>query len=1508
MSLKTNRLCSMLSLLTTERNSSKMRFNITKKSQLPLTLVIPFLIISCLLIHDSALADLSAERALMATTYKLIGNEPSQTQKGVVSQTSAQGEFYWGSAWFYPGPTAYVSSTYAVYYFISLRNTPVGDRFTWNVYRPVLDPVTYLPTDELTQFGTGTLTRSTEQYWSWFSGFSGERYDVASGDLNFGAGPFIKDSSATAYPGIWEMTISRNGALLTSGNFTLIDNLAPKVSFMSPTDGTTLKGIKYLMVSNSDNLAVTKVELYADNIITGQSYLLDTRNKPASTFAYFWDTTNHPDGDYILRALAYDPYNNIGTATVAVIVANKAAFDKKVPTYKTTQVGEPINVATGNMSMAQTDILIPFKETPLELSRTYNSQDDFSGGFGYGWRSNFDISLSEQLDQSVVEVDGDGVYTIYTSNGNGTYTPSAGKYSQLTKNPDGAFVLLRKHGRKLYFNPLGKLTKIEERNGNYLNITRLANGAISQVSDSAGRKLLFTSDIQGRITQVTDPAGRVFKYLYDAQGNLIEVTDPLRKGTIYVYDANHNLIAKTDTNGHLLHFEYDTSDRAYHSWQDGGNNEITLNFSWLNKTTTVTDSLGNITRYEYNYYGLVNKVTDAQNNAEPTVWDANFNKTSSTDKNTNTTTLSYDSRGNLVSTTDPQGKTTDFTYEPNFDFVASTTDALGGRTYYDYDAKGNLLQVTDALGNAITHTYDSSGQLIQTKDANNNATNFVYDNYGNLIGVTDALTNQNSFSYNVIGKVIQETNALGNSTSFAYDLLGRLTQVTYSDGSKTTSTYDAVGNLISFTDQARKTTDYTYDAIDRLITKIDALGNTLTNTYDTKGNLISITDPEANKTQYFYDSLDRLIKTIDPLGNQILSSYDPNGNRISKTDAKNNTITYAYDAKNRLIRTVYPDSSSVLFIYDALGRKTSIVDSSGTTLYAYDAISRITQVDGPQPNDTISYAYDKVGNRIQMTNPDGGITNYTHDALNRVSTLTDHQGLVINYAYDAVGNLINLSYPNATQAAYTFDKLNRLASLVNKKDPTVISSYNYTYNVVGMRTKVTLANGDYILYTYDKLNRLLSENRYNPRKKLLYSITYTYDPLGNRLTENTDIRDTNFKIADYPEKASLTYTYNAANQLTNLKVNVVSKGKVTVVKEISYTYDPNGNLTQQNDSQTTTNYAYDFENRLISVTNPSQNATYTYDAEGKRISQVEGGLVTKFLYDGMNVILERDNSNQRIASYTRGLNYVGGIGGIISSYDIGGTSSHYLYDGLGSVTGLTDSTGSTSKTYTYDAFGNILQQSDTAANAYQFQTKQVSSSTGLVYFGARYYNPLVGRWLTPDPMGMVDGPNLYAYLNNNPVNLADPWGLCGVKPPLWQNWGLMLQLSISAINKGASTYFGQWVNTIEEYAPGWTQGIAKATGFQNAFQALGVIQSSFGYMDIYNKAQSQNLSTEQIRAASLIRGVGMGVKLLGVTGGAAIGSAAGPWGTVAGAAIGGTAFSIWVDSKEKEIFCYIGIQ
>lgn len=1279
-------------------------------------------------------------------------------------------------------------------------------------------------------------------------------YEIGGGLLYHYFSPPVVSGSYTFY---WNTSAYTNGSTVTiymtdnansvdypyrsSDTITVtVNNPPPAISFTSPGDGSyilptqstlTVTIAFHIVLPNTHGINYASLQLSGNGIYPVTRYYYPPSPQSSGTFSADFTMSSYPLGVYTLSGYCTDDSGKSNRVQINITkgIPPGPNIDPKVqpPQDKTTAVGHPINVATGNVFTSHKDILIPARELSLELSRTYNSQDDFNGQFGYGWRSNFDITLKEYPDGAVVEADETGVYTLYSKNGDGTYTPSAGKYSILTKNADNTFTLLRKHGQKLYFDTAGRLKRIEGRNGNAITIQRDAAGAILEVTDPSVRKLTFANS-GGRITQITDPAGRIFQYSYDAGGNLIQVIDSANNVSSYQYDANHKLIVETDANGHSFNFEYNADNRAYRSWQEGNNNAVTLSFDRADSKTTVTDSRGNATVYEYNNYGLVTKITDAQNYTQLIVWDGNMNKTSVADQNSHTTTYTYDGRGNLLTSTDPLSNTATFTYEPVFDFIKTITDTQNNVTTYDYDPKGNLTKLTDALGHITTNTYDELGQLTNTTNPKNFTTTFTYDDYGNLTTTTDALGNTTIFSYDAIGNRTQTKDAKNNITQFTYNSLNQLTQITYPDSSINSFTYDAVGNKLSSTDSAGNTTNYTYDLDNRLILTTNPLGKTIAFEYNTEGDRTKVIDQNLHETTYQYDTLNRLVSETNPLGLTRIYSYDPVGNKTILTDAKGNTITYEYDNVNRLKKINYSDSSSVIFTYDSLGRRISMTDSQGTTNYTYDNLGRLTQVNGPKDNDTLQYTYDELGNRISLTLPDGKIVHYTYDALNRISSITDSNNKTTAYTYDEVGDPINVNYPNNIQAGYTFDALHRLTRLTNQNQTTQtkLSEFIYTYDAAGRRSRIESL--DVVTdYNYDALGELIGEVKRSTTNP--YQIVYEYDFSGNRTrmlkngtehlyTYNNANQLTQDDITGPVQMpVTVTGTVSDANGIQSLTVNGSSatlngnnftvqinlsngQNPITVsamdvagntatktlnvtyaqTEHIVYLYDNNGNLIKKQSSAQELNLSYDYENRLTSViVSPPLvgEAIYKYDGEGKRISSLTGSTTTNYLYDGINVILEQDVLGNPVTSYLRNPNAAGGIGGIINTQVLSPQAApeiYYSYDGLGSVTNLSDTSGANLQSYNYDAFGNAqVSQPGGIANTHQFLTKETDPS-GLIYFGARYYDPSIGRFITQDPSGMANGPNMYLYCLNNPVNFIDLWGLCVKEPGLQEQWATEL--------------------------------------------------------------------------------------------------------------------------------------
>jgi RHS repeat-associated protein len=315
----------------------------------------------------------------------------------------------------------------------------------------------------------------------------------------------------------------------------------------------------------------------------------------------------------------------------------------------------------------------------------------------------------------------------------------------------------------------------------------------------------------------------------------------------------------------------------------------------------------------------------------------------------------------------------------------------------------------------------------------------------------------------------------------------------------------------------------------------------------------------------------------------------------------------------------------------------------------------------------------------------------------------------------------------------SYTAANQLASMGPSGGPYT----TFSYDSLNRLSQKILPNLTKTIHAYDSLSELLSLTHKTSGGQVLLSTGYTYDVLGNRLT-----RTDNPSVEPSPSTTDPSaWSYDVTNRL-------LTRPGVT------YTYDNNGNTLTKTDASGTTTYGYDFENRLISASIPGGIvATYAYDPFGRRISKTVDGVVTQYLYDGMNLIKEYDGSGALLATYVHGP----GIDEPISMTR-GGQTYYYHADGLGSVTGLTDSTQTLVQNYNYDGFGN-LNQAPTIQNPYTYTGREWDPETGLYYYRARYYDPKVGRFLQQDPAGFIGGINLYAYVGNNPINATDPEGL-----------------------------------------------------------------------------------------------------------------------------------------------------
>jgi len=317
-------------------------------------------------------------------------------------------------------------------------------------------------------------------------------------------------------------------------------------------------------------------------------------------------------------------------------------------------------------------------------------------------------------------------------------------------------------------------------------------------------------------------------------------------------------------------------------------------------------------------------------------------------------------------------------------------------------------------------------------------------------------------------------------------------------------------------------------------------------------------------------------------------------------------------------------------------------------------------------------------------------------------------------------------YPNGLQSSFTYDDLNRVTAMNAAK-----ASYSYTLSPTGNRTGAVESSGRTLNWSYDGIYRLTNEIISLDPHSVNGSVGYGLDPVGNRLNQASTL----------PGIGTGAFTFDADDRLN------------------TETYDANGN-TLTTGGKT---FAYDFANRLKSMTAGSISVTIQYDADGNRVAKTVNGVTARYLVDNLSPthlpqVVEELSSAGVQRSYTYGLQRISQNQLTSNAW----TPSFYGYDGGGTVRMLTDSTGTVTDTYDYDAWGNTVNSTGSTSNVYLYRGEQYDADLGLYYLTARYLNPLTGRFLSRDPdSGRIAIPatlHKYLYAGGDPVNRWDPSG------------------------------------------------------------------------------------------------------------------------------------------------------
>jgi RHS repeat-associated protein len=915
-----------------------------------------------------------------------------------------------------------------------------------------------------------------------------------------------------------------------------------------------------------------------------------------------------------------------------------------------------------------------------------------------------------------------------------------------------------------------------------------------QVTDADGYVRTSEKDGAGREVRTSDGNGVERSFARDARGLVLTATDGEGQKTVSSYDLNDNVETIENARGFVTRIGYDAEDRKLLTTEAEGTPEerVTgvVEYDPVGNPVQVRDGNGNLHKTDFNGLNLPWKQYDPKpfdDQYVETLYDKNGKPVSVRNRRNYVTTTAYDELGRVHQVTDPLQQAIVTTYDAVGN-VKTVLDKRGILTENAYDEAGHLLETRRAGVRLVTNEYDAAGNLAATVDANGNRTESSYTGR-NLLDVTtfkgpDGDTSQDR-DYDGAGNLEQLTDEEGQVTSYTYDKENRQRTVTFA-GETTEQKYDEVGNLSETIKPKGNGRKLVYDGRNRL-TSVTEGELTSGYRYDANDNRLSQTDPRGNVVEFSYDELNRKTSQIQRKGAGDLTvkydEYDAEGNLTQLTDAMGRVFRYEYDALNRQTVSHYPQLATPFLAlqqvetgYDANNnvktvKQTKQIAGAGVqtdlTENTYDDFDRLQS--STQRGLRVGYGYDANGNRTHLETVNGA-TDYHFDHRNRLETATVGSE-VTTYHYTPAGRLESIAYPNGTSSHYTYYPSYRVETIRHQGPNGLISSFAYEYDANGNRT----------------LQVEVQQGTGSGTVPVPLTTAYHYDDLDRlkffRVTAATGVRATTYSFEGYNRKTEWTtqdgatvvsksYSYDETDWLTGTVDRADPAHPVTV----AYAYDNNGNTLSKTKTGGTgtagaepvpgvpvpdvTTYTYDAANRLVQAEqNGAVEGKYDYNAKGMRIRHYgsERGDIEYFYDDG--AVLEE---------YTAGAS-----GGFLAHYRYGdrllsldapsdGGVQYYLHDALGSTVDLTDGAGGTKVSYTLDPWGHITDQVGSSVNRMVFTGQEHDEKTGLIYFGARYYDPDAGRFLTQDSyLGEVGVPpslHRYLYAYSNPTVFVDLMG------------------------------------------------------------------------------------------------------------------------------------------------------
>jgi RHS repeat-associated protein len=1003
--------------------------------------------------------------------------------------------------------------------------------------------------------------------------------------------------------------------------------------------------------------------------------------------------------------------NNVFTGTIT----GQELLECPTNGSPSTQVGDPCDVSTGDLSQTESD----YDGPTLKFQRYYHSATlETSHALGVGWTHNYAsyLVLINGNPNGLIRPDGHQDALTESTSVPGAFVSLSGAGIHVMAS-GSQFIAYLKDGSEEVYSSAGQLQELITATGLITTVTYNANRQLSAVSDAFGHSLQFSYNSNNQIGTVVEPDGSSILYGYDSNNNLTSATYPDSSVRTYQYTNSsfpNNLTGILDEqNQQFLTVNYDPTTAAVTSSYQGGSSlqAQLVSLTYSENGAVVTDALGATHTYTFtNNFGYSPRISSLVVNGQtqsyvvpPPSSDVQQRVTQYTDAKNNVTMYAYDPN-HMTSKieayeTSIVRPTTYSTYQDKLTSLPTLIIEPLRQTAYAYNPGTYQLHtktVTDTtvmpnVSRTWTYTYTSAGQI------------------NTVVGPRTDLLQKTTYAYYTCttgtqcGEIQTITDPVGKITTFnTYNGHGQPLTITDPNGVVTTLTYDKRQRLLS-SEVGTETTTYSYwpTGLLKVVTLPDS--STLTYTYDAAHRLTKITDELGNYVNY----------TLDAMGNRKAeNSYDPSGtlhrthtrvfNALNELYQDINaagtaavTTTYAYDNNHNLTSSDAPLSRNTAEQYDALNRVNQITDpNSGVTKLGYDANDALISVLDPRSL-TTSYTNDGFGELTTLVSPDTGSTTNTYDSGGNLKTATDARGTVATYTYDALNRMTQVAYADQT-INYVYDQgTDGVGHLTSASDAN--HSMSWTYNAQGRVTgkgqtvgSVTKSVG--YGYTNDDLTSLQTPSG--------QAVVYGYNS-NHQITSITINGTTLLSGATYdPFGPATGWTWGNSTTVSRTYTEDGNPNQIiTAGVTNTYTVDNASRITGISDSGLSSNsftYGYDLLDRVTSGVSSDLNHGYQYDADGNRstetgtfaysasitptnnqIASITGGLARTYSYDAAG----------NTKSYT-GATFTFNDRGRMSSAAVSGGTTNYIYNALGQLVEKSGYEGTT--LLVYDEAGHLL--------------------------------------------------------------------------------------------------------------------------------------------------------------------------------------------------------------------------